>query len=859
MDAMFPAIGVLLGHYRLAQQIGRGGMGIVFLARDERLERDVAVKILPPGTFANETARKRFHKEARVLAKLSHPNIAMAFDFGNHNEIDYLVTEYIAGPTLAAKLASGPLSQTAVIHLGLQLAKGLAAAHREHIIHCDLKPSNLRLSRDDELKILDFGLAHCREPVTDLAATLSSDSPNAMAGTLPFMAPEQIRCEEADCRTDIWGAGTVLYFLATGRRPFPAESSLKLIDAIQHSTPIAPSTLNRNVTTGLDSIITKSLDKDPARRYQSASELAVDLARLLPSSEASHQSADHIPKPPRNLTNLFGWIGLAAFACLLGFVLYRARPRDMSSVSAYKLLVVLPFDSSGQDEKTNALIGGLAETVAAKLVQSGSHTLQIVSVRDAREQGVKTADQALREFGADLVIEGTAHRVGDEIRVNCSLVDSKTRRQLSARTITAEIKDTFSLEDQVANEISSLIAPDRVLSAGNLMSPRLEANSEAYASYLRGKGYLSEYQRPENIKLAIAELSNAISQEPNFPNSYAALGEAYLLGYQQTNQDSNFVDRALTTCRRSLQVRETTDGRVCLGDVYHTEGKYDLAVQEFQRAVQLDPKNEEGIRGVADAFAKLGNAAQAEEAYRKAISLRPNYWGVYSWLGTFYYDRGRYEDAVDQFKRVIELAPLNYRGYSNLGAMLIAQGRYPEAIDTLSKSIEIRPNLEAFNNLGNAYFQLHRYPEAAQSFQRGLNLDDRDWLLWGNLGDSLFWSGRVSEATAAYQKAIDRVGGKLKVNPNDAVVLAFDADYEAMSGNHRQAVGAIERAITLAPDDGEVRLRAAIVYNQLGDTNASFASLRKAISLGYSRQAIKDTPDFAHLRSDPQYRALRLD
>jgi tetratricopeptide (TPR) repeat protein len=290
--------------------------------------------------------------------------------------------------------------------------------------------------------------------------------------------------------------------------------------------------------------------------------------------------------------------------------------------------------------------------------------------------------------------------------------------------------------------------------------------------------------------------------------------------------------------------------------MYNVTGRYDLAVQEFQRAVQIDPRNEEGLRGEADAYVILGNPASAEVAYRKAVSLRPNYWGVYSWLGVFYYNQARYEDAITQFRKVIELAPLNYRGYSNLGGIYVRQGKYAEALESLNKSIEIRPTLEAFNNLGNAYFQLRQFSNAAGAFQRGLTLDDSDWLLWGNLGDSLFWSGQNSKAITAYERAIALAEKKLEVNPKDTFVLAFLADYNAMSRNPQKAIQQIDQALALAPSDGEVRLRAAIVYNQLGDLDRCLASLEKAVAVGYSVQAIRDTPDFDHLHDNPRFRAL---
>jgi len=833
-------------------------MGVVFRAYDEQLARDVAVKVLPPGTFPDENARKRFLREARLLAKLNHPNVAMAFDFGQQNGIDYLVTEYVPGITLDAKLANGPLPQRTVLELGIQLAKGLAVAHREAIIHRDLKPGNLRLSSHGELKILDFGLARWRKPASDTAETLSLETRDTVAGTLPYMAPEQIRCEELDLRTDIWGAGAVLYEMATGKRPFPQASGLKLIQSIQNLDPPAPSALNEQMTPALDAIILKALDKDPDRRYQSARELGVDLSRLLAPTASTGKLASGDFAPVRKGKGLITWIVFAAIVVTLTYGGYRLREKwsDQRS-SKHTLLTVLPFDSTGQDEKTTALVTGLTETLTAKLAQPWGKHLQLISARDVKAQRVETPEQAWKEFGADLVLEGSVHRFGDQIRINCALVEVKTHRQVTARTITADANDIFGLEDQVANEVTSLLAESAGIRADVPRATRNESKPDAYAAYLRARGYLQEYQKSENIELAIAELRTALALDPAYANAYAALGNAYLRGYQQFNRGAEWVNQAKQNCLTSLAVQETADGRICLGGVYNETGKYDLAVQEFQRAGQIDASNEEGLRGAADAYVKLGNPSAAEAAYQKAVSLRPNYWGVYSWLGTFYYDQARYSDAIMQFKKVVELAPSNYRGYSNLGAMYLAEGRYMESLAPLNKSIEIRPNLEAFNNLGNAFFGLRRFSDAADAFQHGLNLDDSDWLLWGNLGDSLFWSGgQRSKAIAAYENAIKRVAKRLEVNPKDATALAYSADYNAMSGHHTEAVQEIERALALAPAEGEVRFRAAIAYNQLGDTNLCLASLERAVALGYSVRVIWDTPDFDHLHNNPRFRPL---
>ena len=273
-------IGQTLGRYRVLEQIGAGGMGLVFRARDERLDRDVALKVLPPGTLTDENSRRRFRKEALTLSKLNHPNIETVFDFDTQDGMDFLVMELIPGVTLDKKLGASALPEKEVVRLGAQLTEGLVAAHAEGVIHRDLKPGNLRLTPDGRLKILDFGLAKLLHPVSDAAPTESLSHTHGAVGTLPYMAPEQLRGEPADERSDIWAAGAVLYEMATGKRPFPQASAPMLTDAILRQGLVPTRAVNANLSPELERIISKSLEKEPEHRYQSAKELGVDLRRL---------------------------------------------------------------------------------------------------------------------------------------------------------------------------------------------------------------------------------------------------------------------------------------------------------------------------------------------------------------------------------------------------------------------------------------------------------------------------------------------------------------------------------------------------------------------------------------------------
>src|SRR5882724_6418576 len=280
MTVSAPTVGQVLGHYRIVEQVGAGGMGVVFRARDEQLDRDVALKILPKLTLLSEPARRQFRREALSLAKITDPCVAMAFDFGHDNGIDYLVTEYVPGLTLEARLAGRPLAESDVLQLGKQLASGLEAAHREGVIHRDLKPSNVKVTPEGRLKILDFGLAYLLKTETEAAVTAPLTDTYSDAGTLPYMAPEQIKGQKPDARADVWSAGAVLYEMTTGRRPFGDLTGTQLIAAIIEQTPVPPREANPKISDGLERVILRALQKDPKERYQSAGDLRIDLANL---------------------------------------------------------------------------------------------------------------------------------------------------------------------------------------------------------------------------------------------------------------------------------------------------------------------------------------------------------------------------------------------------------------------------------------------------------------------------------------------------------------------------------------------------------------------------------------------------
>ncbi len=465
IDPNIPMIGRTLSHYRVLEQIGAGGMGIVYRAHDEQLERSVAIKVLTPGLLADEGARRRFRNEALSLAKLNHPNVATIFEIGNEDGIDFLVTEYIPGVTLDAKLAQGGLTMKEVTSLGTQLCLGLQAAHEQGVVHRDLKPGNLRLTPDGRLKILDFGLAQLMPKAnSDSNPTVTLTKNRGITGTLPYMPPEQLRGEKTDFRSDLWSAGVVLFELATGQRPFPEPNAPVMINAILNLPAGVPSQLNAQVPTQLDSLVLKALEKDPDHRYQSAKEMSVDLERMSLAGRPGSQAVAEFPaasgtrsrgtatggvksghaaedeNPGRKL-----WIGAGAALLLvlaLGVFFLRGnfssarKPAGAAfTVSGGRRSVaVLAFRNLSGKPEHAWLSGALSEMLTTEL-SAGGKLRTIPGENVARLQadlGLSPAETLSQEtltriyqtLGSNLVVLGSYLEIGGEIRVDLRVQDT---------------------------------------------------------------------------------------------------------------------------------------------------------------------------------------------------------------------------------------------------------------------------------------------------------------------------------------------------------------------------------------------------------------------------------------------------
>ena len=606
-------IGKRLSHYRIEEKIGAGGMGVVYRAHDEQLDRDVAIKVLPPGSLADEAARKRFRKEALSLARLNHPNIATVHEFGTEGDTDFLVTEYIAGITLDSKLARGPLPPEQAMRLGAQLAAGLEAAHREGVVHRDLKPGNLRLTTDGRLKILDFGLAQLMPHASELGVTVTLTQSQEITGTLPYMAPELLAGEPADACTDIWSAGAVLYEMATGKRPFEQPTPALLISSILNQQPEPATRKNPAVTDYLDHVILKALARDRTQRYQTAAELGAALE--LPSSTS-------IPRVQRAASRAW-WIGIAAglMIVILAAVSYRqmhrkaAQSAPPSAVSRRRSVAVLGFKNLSQNPQKSWLSTALSEMLTTELGQGDQ--LRVIpgesvalmkaslALPEAETFSQQTLTRIRQNLGSDVVILGSYLPLGNGVlRLDVRLQDAvagETLASVSEKGNESEIDDLVERAGAELRAKLGIAALSDVQSA--LVRSTLPSNAEATRLYSEGLQRLRVF----DAQAARDLLERAASLDPQHAPTRSALAEAWsLLGYESKAREQARQALALSAkCSREEQL-------LIEGRAHELLDELPQAIDSYRTLWQFFPDNIDYGLSLVRAQNAAGHANEAE-------------------------------------------------------------------------------------------------------------------------------------------------------------------------------------------------------------------------------------------------------
>lgn len=852
--------GQQMGRYYLLDQLGEGGMGKVYKAHDD-LGRDVAIKMLPAEMADDPVWIERLEQEARKLARLEHPNIAGILGREIWQQKRFLVLEYVPGKTLAERLRSGHLMFTAALPIFEQIIDALSATHEKGLIHRDLKPANIMLTPKGQVKLLDFGIArYVRTSASedDSGSTISGSEPTvantltrlgSTPGTPSYMSPEQIKGEVIDQRTDLWAFGVICYETLTGLHPFRQRRSELTTDAILNRDPDWKA-LRGKAPKSFQTLIRRCLARQPETRLCEAAEAAKVISRLRHRNENRRERL----------------VAAALAVIVIGGSGWWGANWYWRRIHTPLMVTVLPFQVSGEPDYCRPLGTGMEALLFARLMEFPSigvipsqPTLKEVS------RSLSPGDLA-RQMGVDRLIQGTVSCLNTGVDVTWALIDNQGRK-LDGRSLSFGRDDPMRLQSQavtqVVDDLKSSFGVASPRPSGTPLPPEIAAATSSLQSVEEifrqaGSSDLELFYliNPEQLRLlqqVIERLEGVREKTPDSALVHARLGQAYLyqslLSDDETARDA-LRQKAVRMCDRARELgRDAPDTQLALGHLLLMLERAAEAVTAFNQVLSARPGDLDAMLGLAQAYENNHQSAEAEQKYLEAARLRPNYWGIYNELGAFYFSQGKFDEAAAQWLKVTQLSPLNPVGFFHLGSAYFYQNKMNEARQAYHNSIRIQETVEAYASLGAALYFDGQFDESVRVLEQGLRLNDRNAILWGNLGDARRWSSQQkNQAAAAYQRAIDLATQRRANLSNNASIVSLLAEWQIKSGLKVPALRNIERALALDAQDLNCLGSAIRVYEKAGQRQRALRLLDQALSL--SRELLTE------LRRDPDLRSL---
>ena len=690
-------------------------MGEVYLAKDTKLDRTVALKILPPEFAENPERLERFVREAKAASAIKHANVAHIYEIGEADGIHFIAMEHVEGETLAARLSGKPLPTKDILDIGAQVADALDEAHGRGITHRDIKPGNLMLTDRGQIKMLDFGLAKmaaASEQDSD-APTEAKTAAGIVMGTVQYMSPEQALGRDVDGRSDIFSLGIVLYELATGRLPFSGANATETLARITTSSPEAIARWNYDAPPELARIIRRCLEKNPEDRYQTAKDLLLDLKHLKRDSESGAVVAT-APRAARRTPWPALAIGaLALLAASIGLFWLSGDSEQINS------LAVLPFENGSADPDAEYFSDGVTESIISSLSQLPD--VKVISRNSAFRYKGRTIDAEAvgRELDVEALVLGRIVQRGDELSVSAELVRTRDSGQIWGEQYQLKAADIFSIQEDIAREISDALRLQLTSEQEELLTKQFTTSSEAYEAYLKGRYHLNR-RTEEGIRQAVVHFQEAIGEDPDYALAYSGLADSYsLLGF--------YYESPRTALPRARDAAE--------------------------RALELDDSLGEAHASLA--WVKLfhdWDFAEAEREFLRAIELNPTYATAYQWYANYLVVTGRYDEGIEQIRLAAELDPLSRIINSNHGGQLTYAGHHEDGAEQIRKTLELDPSWALGHmRLGQNYELQGLFSESIPHYEKGVELDETPHGL-GNLGHAYAKSGRVDEAHAVLER-----------------------------------------------------------------------------------------------------------
>jgi eukaryotic-like serine/threonine-protein kinase len=852
-----------IGPYSLGERLGAGGMGEVYQAYDERLDRWVAVKLIRPEATESETARERFRREARAAARLSHPSIVQIHDIVETGEGDAIVMELVEGEPLSRRLARGPLPVDEAVRIGREIAEGLAAAHAKGLIHRDLKPENVMITCDGRAKILDFGLAKRLEG----EASLTAD--HHAVGTFRAMSPEQARGLSLDPRSDLFSFGLLLYEMLGGRSPFEGISTLETLTRIcaHRQTPLRE--VDPAIPAPLSALVDQLLEKDPARRPQSAREVAASLERpgsktaedaqtwveaRLPRMASQPSSAVPVPAPePTSQSyatrrpSLRWGIVLALMAVLAAVLLWKTERLGLAPAgkpeAPLRVVVRRPEIGAGAGEKSQLLASSLRISLLRSLLGFAG-----ISPLNEGDEVAGSPAQVARALAVQEVLTSRVDCVRESCQISLQRVQGSDGQTLwSSRSFIVDADRPYLVEEAVQGYLADAYAGF----ARRPGAAPLEVRPADYTQYLRLRRTFEAKRAGETLSVdaLISQLEALRASSPRFVDAYVAEADVRQQRYK-TRRDPADLDRAADLLRQAQQIAPT-DPRPLTGQfgVAMLRGQWDLAEAALTGLERLQPGDPSLLVNRARLLEKRGESGKALALMREGVSRYPSWRNLFraaemeSSLGHFDAARRDAEDLLANY-------PDSYEGLTELAEIELLHGDPRRAVALYSRLVARYPRPGEISNLGTAQMYLGSYGEAEASFRKALALEPGNVFTRLNLADAVTLAGRPEEGAAIYREVVRQAG----LGATDWQVLSARAQAQAHLKDGPGAIEAVQKMLRSGPEGAQSAYDTSLIYSLLGDHNAALYNARRALQQGIAPRLFA-LPWFDPLRSDPAFAA----
>jgi tetratricopeptide (TPR) repeat protein/TolB-like protein len=852
LPAAIPA-GAMFGRYRIESLLGEGGMGAVYRAFDTELERMVALKLVRPELAISEQTMRRFKQELLLASRISHKNILRIHDLGDAGGIKFITMAFVEGHDLAHLLDDvDALPLDRALRFSRQLFAALEAAHDEGVVHRDLKPQNVLVDAADNLFVSDFGLAKSLEAEISMGTRTGQ-----ILGTPRYMSPEQVEAKDVDHRSDLYSAGLILYEMVTGELPFRGESAMQLMYQRVSEPPRDPRRARAGLPDYLANIILKCLEKDPAKRYQSAREVLADLQAQnapLVSNAGGKTISIQLRKPSRRGTVVALSTVAVVLAALAAIPETRNGIRGMfgggSAVAPKLYVAVVPTIVGGDPGELKYLADGVGDSLVGKL--SGLRNVYVAdaNVVGAAPAAVRQDDGKLADLvGVKVVIRMAIAATGDRISVTVNGQDVEHRKTLLTRPFEGVKQDLLTLQDRIFDAVAEALTIRQSDEERAKTAARPTSDINAYDLYLRGASQLKGKRDRATATAALQLFEDATKADPNFALAYAGIADASVLLFRATKEESR-IQQAVSAAELAERLNPNLPAvQIALGTAYENTGRTAEAMAKFKRALQLAPNSDEGYRRLGRSLGAAGRVDESIAMFKEAVRINPYYWSNHNGLANAYRKAGDHENEIREFQEVVRLKPDT--GNNNLGAAYFSADRWEEAVPAFQKAVALDPGMNY--NLGVAQFYLGKHQEAAQAFEAVLANDPDHANAALSLADTYRWSGQLEKAAAMYDRARAAALKAQKAKPNDAEALSILAVCAAQKNQPAEALRYIRDARTIDKESADYMFREALIEAIAQRWTEALGSLREALQSGYSLRIAQTEPELKDLRAKPEF------